>query len=509
MPTMPLLSRIPLRLPRIAAKLPSPRLGPLSGIAVVALGVLGALMAGFLVTTMGIMGGIYSLALIVGLWLLAVVIAGRDEHYDWVFLTLLLGIFVIPLVYKVTFFSLNAPYQLFILVMGLGCVGALLRQARRSRVLMASLVSFAFFLAIGVMTSVAGRSTTAAALFQFFSDLKPVFLIAIGYRLAWQPSTEKIFWALVHWYWLPALLLIALEWAAPSLHSAIFPGGQLTTDASGLLPSRAMGTFEHPSFLANLAVLLALVCLARWRETQPMRWGYFWLAMIYLGVLLCTSSRGELAGFLIAFSVGLIVLSSRLSWARVIAGSLLVGLAVTGFWLVFADTILKEASAWGVGTVGAISQPRAQILFGAVSVANRYFPFGSGLGTYGGAGAEKYDLSLYYELGFGNYWWFRREDYLMDTYWPNSLAETGYAGALLLLLSYVLLAVHAFIRARQSQSARARSYWAVACCGMWYLLFNSGSSPTFQDPRLFLLVAVMFGIGAQLDKRHAAEARRA
>ncbi|TAK80021.1 MAG: hypothetical protein EPO12_09255 [Aquabacterium sp.] len=508
MPTVPSL-RLPTLPPRITARLPSIRLGRLSGLAIVAGALLFALLAGFLVMTKGWFGGVYALALIVGMWLLALVAAGKDEHYDWVFLVLLAGIFVIPLVYKVTYFPLNAPYQLFILAVGLGCIGALLRQARGSRVLTASLAAFALFLAIGVGTSVVGRSSVPGAVFQFFSDLKPMFLVAIGYRLAWSPWVEKVFWTVVRWYWVVALVFIALEWAAPGLHMAILPGGQLTQDASGLLPSRAMGTFEHPSFLANLTVLLALVCLARWRETKPMGWGYFWLALVYLAILLCTSSRGELAGFLIAFSIGLIVLSSRLTWPRVIAGGLLVSLAVIGFWWIFADTILKEAAAWGVGTVGAVSQPRAQILFGAFSVANRYFPFGSGLGTYGGAGAEKFDLSLYYELGFGNYWWFMKEDYLMDTYWPNSLAETGYLGALLLLVSYILLAVHAFVRARQSHSPRARSYWALACCGMWYLLFNSGSSPTFQDPRLFLLVAVMFGIGARLDARHAAELKRA
>lgn len=508
MPTMPSL-RLPLRLPRVAARLPSIRLGRLSTLVVVVGALLLALLAGFLVMTKGWFGGIYALALIVGMWLLALVAVGKDEQYDWVFLVLLAGIFVIPLVYKITYFPLNAPYQLFILAVGVGCIGALLRQARGSRVLTASLVAFGLFLLIGVGTSVVGRSSGPGAVFQFFSDLKPMFLVAIGYRMAWSPRTEKIFWTVVHWYWVVALMFIALEWGAPSLHMAILPGGQLTQDASGWLPSRAMGTFEHPSFLANVTVLLSLACLARWRETRPMAWRYFWLAMIYLAILLCTSSRGELAGFLIAFSIGLIVLSSRLTWARVLAGGTLVALAVIGFWLIFADTILKEAAAWGVGTVGAVSQPRAQILFGAFSVANRYFPFGSGLGTYGGAGAEKFDLSLYYELGFGNYWWFMKEDYLMDTYWPNSLAETGYLGALLLLVSYILMAVHAFIRARQSKSPRARSYWALACCGMWYLLFNSTSSPTFQDPRLFLLVAVMFGIGARLDARRAAELKRA
>ncbi|MBK8018943.1 MAG: hypothetical protein IPK20_21060 [Betaproteobacteria bacterium] len=140
-----------------------------------------------------------------------------------------------------------------------------------------------------------------------------------------------------------------------------------------------------------------------------------------------------------------------------------------------------------------MEHPRAQIITGAWGIAQHYAPLGSGLGTFGGAGAAKFDQSLYEDLGFGRYWWFGKRDYLLDTYWPSALAESGFIGAALLFLAYLAMVMYATHRFRQSMD-KARTYWAIAAAGMLYMLLTSATSPAFQDPRLFLLPALMIGL---------------
>jgi hypothetical protein len=143
---------------------------------------------------------------------------------------------------------------------------------------------------------------------------------------------------------------------------------------------------------------------------------------------------------------------------------------------------------------------------GALQIADTYFPLGSGLGTFGGAGAANYDLSMFYKLGFGNYWWFRKEDFLLDTYWPNSLAEAGYIGALLLLLHYLLLLVHAVRRALVSQSPHVKSAWLSAAGTVAWVLTVSPTSPGFQEMRLIFFPALMFGIAKATENKAGSHA---
>lgn len=92
----------------------------------------------------------------------------------------------------------------------------------------------------------------------------------------------------------------------------------------------------------------------------------------------------------------------------------------------------------------------------------------------------------------------------MDTFWPNPVAETGFVGAIALFSSYVMFVVYAIKRCVKGNPS-TKHYWASAAALMAYLIMNSPTSPTFQDPRLFVLSALMFGIASKVSQemRHA------
>lgn len=328
-------------------------------------------------------------------------------------------------------------------------------------------------------------------------------MILFGFAVVWNNRTQEFVWRIVHWFWLPALIFVAWEWVSPSSYFHLFTKpGEPSPDPTGVFPSRAIGLFEHPGMLANFCADTILLTVVGFMTQSQSRLRYALLFILYVIIMICSVQRQELVNIIIC--VGFILILARPERIKrnisivIPAGFLLFSV----FWVMYADNIEMEIAGWGIGNGAHVEMPRAQLVIGGVEVANRYFPLGAGLGTYGGAGAKNYDLSLHEDLGFDNYWWFKKEDYLMDTYWPNPMAETGYFGAVFLLLSYLCLLIYPTIKAIKA-SEKSRPYWLATAAGVLYMLMLSFSSPAFQDPRLFFIPALLFGWSYSKEKNVA------
>lgn len=428
---------------------------------------------------------------------------------DWLFAAVMLVPFILGIVAKAGGIQLFGVWQVPVLLLALLGLPAFLKAASGDGFLRVFPIVFALFLLWGLVASVAGRTRPLAGAYQFASNLKPLLAVLLGFAILWTPRVERILRFLVHWTWLPALLLVAFEWLAPGLYFRVFPGpgfARASIDPTGLLPSRAVGLFEHPSFQASMAAFFAIVSVAyllHARAATGNKTRYGILTGLYVLLIVCAVQRQEIAAGVTAI-LAMFVLGRRTYLTRrLLLNSVLVALVSTAFWFVYSENILKEFAMWGIGH-RTVEHPRAQIFLGAWGVASDYFPLGAGLGTYGGAGAAKFDESLYRELGFGRYWWFGREDYLLDTYWPNSLGETGFVGAGLLLMAYLALFLYGARKGiGKTTPDGARLYWAAATGGMAYMLLLSVTSPAFQDPRLFEWPALLFGVAYGAHNRMA------
>jgi hypothetical protein len=355
-------------------------------------------------------------------------------------------------------------------------------------------------------TVFSGRFNFWAFSFQFISNLKPLLLISFS-LFAWDKlSAQKFLWSLVDNFIWVLLAFIAFEWVFPGAYFSVFGAySGLSNDSNGIFPSRAVGPFEHPSFLASVSSCFAMLTAARAICQPENRFKYSILAAGYTLCLLCSVQRQELVGAFAAI-FAMLFLAKNIKWSAwhmfaVICSLIIVPCLV----MLFGGDVYREAGTWGVGTISEISHPRAQQYSAAFSIANTYFPFGSGLGTFGGAGAVRFDLGLYYEMGFGNYWWFGKQDFLLDTYWPNSIAEGGWIGFTLLLLHYILLGLYAIKNSRSTSNSLAASYWLFAGLGVWFLIANAFSSPAFQDPRLYFWVAMAMALAHFTGQRTSHE----
>lgn len=426
-----------------------------------------------------------------------------SSHKDYSGVIFIVGFalfFILPFAGKILNTGLTGLWQFFLAFSVFGFI-RFYAYLKQSLYLKIGLLIFVLFLLQAIISTVAGHSKFLAAAYQLVSDLKPILMIVMGFAIIWTVKTEKIFWKFLNWFWLIAFLLIAFEWLLPSIYFKVF-NGSASLVSSGLFPSRAVGPFKFPSVLATTAAMFAMLIFAKIQTSTVHKSADWFRVLAYMAVVVSTTQRQELVALIISISAIFVMAKPDNIARRSMIGMVMVLVLISVFWLVFSTELRFELAQMGVGTLKNIENARVQIYEGSIALAKQYFPLGSGLGTYGGAGAEKFDQSQYMRLGFARYWWFGKENFLMDTYWPNSIAETGVLGALALLLSYIAFMMHALTRAVKTKGP-ARGYWIFSGIGILYLLIISVSSPAFQDPMLSFLPLILFGVAKQVEANSA------
>lgn len=418
------------------------------------------------------------------------------------FASLFFPIFIFPILFKLSGVSLFGGWQALILLVSFLGLKSLLQECTYSKLFKFSMVAFLLYIMIGFLSSLFGRSHFIPALYQFISNIKPILLICLGFVFGKQGVFDKYTFIILKYIWIPIVLLIFFEWLSPNLYFSIFSGGPkgISPDLTGVFPSRAVGIFEHPSFLASFASFSVVLLFGRMIFRCEHGFKNITHIFVYFAILIASVQRQELLSCICALLIVYLLLRPEKILSIALIGVPLSITLLALFGYMYWDNIITEATAWGIGSNSAIQQPRAQIFSWVTYIIHHYWPLGSGWGTYAGAGADKFDQSFYNDLGFGRYWWYGKEDYLMDTYWPNPIAETGVFGSLSLMISFVLLFTHSIIRCLNVRKSESRLHYSLCAALMFYTITLSFSSPAFQDPRLFFVPAILFGIAAVKEK---------
>ncbi len=120
--------------------------------------------------------------------------------------------------------------------------------------------------------------------------------------------------------------------------------------------------------------------------------------------------------------------------------------------------------------------PRYLLFYYSIITAWKYLPIGSGFATYGSAVAANQYSNLYYLYGFSNRWGMGKNDtyFLMDSYYPQIIAQTGFLGSALYGIFMYKLFFKIIMRIQNNSTKTAAIYlfatWAVSGLG-----FGSGS----------------------------------
>jgi hypothetical protein len=274
--------------------------------------------------------------------------------------------------------------------------------------------------------------------------------------------------------------MVALEWVLPGVHQVVFEPAR-DAHANPLLCAlrRFRGPFPHAGYLALISAVLAWCCAVFAVTDRQRRW---WLPAIAYGtLLLLAGQRQEAAGLALAM-LGLVAWQwRRFAPLVLVAACCVLGAASSLLVLGPALPVPDVLAQWGFGSPLHPLSERAILSTKGLEVASRYFPWGSGLGTYGGAGAQKFDQSLFLDLGFGQYAWFRQGLFLVDVYWPSVIAETGWIGAGGLAACYLLIL--ATLTRRLLAAGAADRIVLIGTGALLILLSNTPTSGVISDPR--------------------------
>ncbi|MCL4739602.1 MAG: hypothetical protein KJZ81_15425 [Burkholderiaceae bacterium] len=478
---------------RIASPIPA----PLLIVGAFALAALSALMIG---------GGLFRAAAVVAVLPMLVVVLSLLllRRFDATVDFLVIGLFalIIASYWVQSLTSVRIDFLIDLVLFGLSpsLFIRLFRFSRTSKYIFALIMGMISISLLGILTSLLGRSTLLAASFQFVTNLKIFILLALGVSAAWAPKTENIFWKGVKYFSIILLVHIIWQLAHPSSFLTVYPYARATEDKFGLFAHRLVGIFPHYSAMGIVCAILGLISVVRARYTDRRFW---WVALIFAVGLFGSVQRAEivlffvLTAFFFAMATGGRGVALKASVAILIVASLLV-FAIVGL----SEHLEREARSWGFLESPSLYQPRQVMFWDSIELANSEFPGGTGLGTFGSAGAQKFDWSLYTRLGYGAYNWFGSgRTVLMDNYWPNLLAELGWFGLLVMLMIVGSLGIRAswgWLTARSGSEQRTR--WAYAWVGVLFLIGNSVTTNSFQDPAVMLIPFLFFGVALRRER---------
>lgn len=470
--------------------------------------VLGTIFFGLVVGFAAAIGFIIPLFIIAGAGVLGILMFVTASAFRW---SIAQMVFMLLFVLYYLYFFIQSKFRLpvftfwefAVLITGFWGISRLSAVISQSKLFIMSILAFCGFLLLTIISAfVEGNSKPEAAIFQFFSDLKLLLTLGFGLYMASRINIAAIIDRALLPIIIVLLFFLLVQWGAPGVYMSIFNVAQLAAESTDILPSPGVSVFLHPSILAAASAALAIYTFTQWRILGKASGSALLKFLAFVFLLIASNQRQEIFAFLLVI-IAVYVLTTKEGIVQRLMVSLVIFATFSLIFLaVYGQTFEREATFWGIDSVESATHPRAVLYDGAESLARTYFPLGSGLGTFGGVGSAKYDLSLDYKLGMSQQWWWPvREDYLLDTYWPNSIAEGGVIGFGLLLLHYVLFSIYLFLKAAKATSKELRMVWLIAAASFTWILFNSPTSPAFQEILLLFFPGLFFGIAVVKEER--------
>ncbi|MBB5019577.1 hypothetical protein HNQ59_002879 [Chitinivorax tropicus] len=452
-------------------------------------------------------------------WAVYVIFSGSAKQIgSWPFFTIAALVLVLPLGSLVTRLPLQSLIDVLLFAIAPVAIRYLFSATKQLFWVRMSIAFLLLFFALACLSTVFGRSGTYAAVYQTIFNLKLYLMLGAGLAVAWNARSDQVLWRWVRWIWLLFVPFILLQWFAPSIDWALFPlHAERMHDLNPFLANKfpkLPGPFLHASMLATFTALLLGFCLLRLLFVGGQD---CWLPIFGYGfVLVASGQRGETFSLLMSLLIVVVYFMRNTRW-MIFSIFAIFALLGAGYLIMnFKHTPLYDlAIEWGLAGNIPLKDIQARAAFYKYSfqIASTYFPLGSGLGTFGGVGAQKFDLSMFEQLGFQRYYWYVAREFLVDTYWPNFIAEAGWFGAVFMLFSVMCLWIQSLLGIHGHRDRRVCFYWAMANVSATFILINSLTSPLAADPKYVWICWMFFGLanslGRQLDLESSNERNKA
>ncbi len=437
----------------------------------------------------------------IGFALFVMVLGPRHDLMFWVLVLTLFGSSLVSSVLRINLSSVSTALLLLCVPLVMLSV---LPAARTSRPIALILALTASFYVIGLLSSVLGRSQTVPAIYSMLMSVKPFVLLGLGAALTWSSTSDNAFQRLLRWTWLPLVVLVALQWFAPAAYAAVLSDRESLPGDNPFLPGvpRALGLFTHPAVMAAIVGCFALFCFVNALMDKRQRFWMLMLSAVYLALVVAAGQRQELAACLLALVLAFAVSKWRPTFSALLLIAVAAAIPVAlVLYQVMPATINNELANFGIGPGYGRLAARAVLYGDSFDIANRYWPLGSGFGTFASVGSVRFDQSQFIDLGYNAFWWFRTsQSYLQDAFWSRYIAETGWLGLIAHLVVYliVLRQVVSWLRLPvTSSNAKLHRRVVYAIVGLVFLLLVSPSGNVLSEPHGGLMALVFVGVAWQ------------
>lgn len=336
------------------------------------------------------------------------------------------------------------------------------------------------------------RSITSYGIGQLILNLKFPLILLVGYALANQTLFSERWSRWLIYAVTLGVPFVIFELTASGIYRAIFPATLTDTVIAGTNIQRAAGWFIHPSpfgIFCSIS-LLYIVIIGRYLGWTLMR------RIGAISALICLLTSGQRQEFLAVVLVlfGGYLVANRRKPLPILLTILVLFLIVVFEYDFFQEIILKISANLSLDLTANEMAPRLLLLRGAAILANQFFPYGSGLGTYGGSMAAVNPDNVYDLAEISGVWWFGQASFTTDTYWAMPYGELGWIGGTLLLIAhfYLLIAIKQRISFAQSKFEKMQTHLAFGLLA--FALLDSIGAPIYTGSTLsLLLIAVPAG----------------
>lgn len=381
---------------------------------------------------------------------------------------------------------------------------ALVRWIKVDKIGQCVLLLYVAYLILTFASTAIGDIKLRAAAYQFIYNLKLPAMLLCGLGIGWSLQREEGVRKVLLVGVFLALAGVLIEIAAPGWYRAVAVGtGERSITPNPLLHgllSRKSGPYVHSGVLAmNAAFAGSAFLIFLLNGTGKAALNVVGLACsVVLAVL--AGQQQEALAFVCAIGLILVCMRTRPNFARLFLLVAALGLLVAALLLLLgSQQIGRLLDEWGIGPgLNAVTSARPVFFSDGTKLANDAFPLGIGLGRFGSIGAQLYDRGIYQSLGYGVFWWYRLDQFLLDTFWPNIYAESGWVGAAILLSTLVVLLVFSLGRWWEAPRGAVKGIWGLATTGQLLVLIGSATSPLYGDPSVCVWMLVWTGIALRL-----------
>lgn len=339
------------------------------------------------------------------------------------------------------------------------------------------------------------------AAFQGILDLKFLLVFTLVIGLPNKLLLIQRFIQLGKFVMLISLPFIFLQFFSLDYYNILFPnGGHLGVfkllDDSDL--ERGTGVFWFVGELASFTSFFVCYFFFEFIDKRKSITG-FWLLFSSI-ILLLTLSRLEIVATLLACLYVYTFAHKSIS-KKILLLIVSTSIVLIGVLLVYP---LLESAFERLGLYSPELSTSARVVFyySSYILTLENFPFGTGLGTFGGQSSVIFGSSIYDDLHFKQYSWYQQSITMTDVFWPHVLVEGGVIGLTLYFSAIFSLFKWAKLTLKEHVDAGTEKVLSqVALAAFLVMIINSMASANMNDSyMLFTALLVLSFVVTEQQK---------